>query len=127
MQWSQWHSTCSPKIIQERAVSMALTHKTGMPSDSYLTKPHNLIPSNFIMDPLASSFYFSFPPHCSASLGQKFTGPHPNRKKLDVVVCVCLPSHGKQHKTGGSQSREKGRSYLQNNQSKKGLEVWLKQ
>jgi hypothetical protein len=41
--------------------------------------------------------------------------PHLTRKKLDVVVCACHPSYS-----------GKPRPNIQNNQSKKGLEAWLK-
>jgi hypothetical protein len=54
---------------------------------------------------------------------KKFMGPHPNGRKLGMVEHICHPTDSRKlKKIGGSQSRltwAKGKSYFQNNQSKK--------
>jgi hypothetical protein len=59
-----------------------------------------------------------------ASLGKKkFTRSHLNRKMLSMVVYACHPSYSEIHKSEGCgpcQPGQKVRSYLQNNQSKRG-------
>jgi hypothetical protein len=39
-----------------------------------------------------------------ASLGKKFTRPHLNIKKVDVVVCACHPSYRGKYKIKRSRS-----------------------
>jgi hypothetical protein len=49
-------------------------------------------------------------------------------KKLDVLVYVCHPSHGRKHKIEGSQASWPGHKQASSlkQPEQKGLEVWLK-
>jgi hypothetical protein len=61
------------------------------------------------------------------NLGKKKISETPN--SMEKVECggMHLSSlEGRKHKIGRLRSRVKRKLYLQNNQSKKGLEVWLK-
>jgi hypothetical protein len=52
------------------------------------------------------------------------------QKKLSMVVHICHPRYGEEHKIGGSQFRTEGqevRTYVKNNQRRKELEAWFKQ